>query len=210
MAFLIKIKSICTEIEDNNLSLTVGGVRAYNLENLYSKKSPERFKVFIGFKNSVCTNLCVSTDGFKTDIRVFNLHELFENSASLINGFNHSKQSNFISELNQFSLSEEQFSKLIGRSKMFQYMPVSFRGQLAEMPLGDSQLNSVIKGYYGDDNFSCRSDGSIDLWRLYNLFTGATKSSYIDTYLDKCALSHSFVAGLKESLQNNGKSWYIS
>ncbi|GEM_PF-6677704 len=30
-----------------------GGVRAYNLENLYSKGSLERFKIFIGFKNHV-------------------------------------------------------------------------------------------------------------------------------------------------------------
>ena len=42
-----------------------GGVRAYNDTNLYSKKGAERFKVFIGFICKVCTNLCVSTDGFR-------------------------------------------------------------------------------------------------------------------------------------------------
>ena len=34
---------------------------------LYSKKTVEKFKVFIGFKNLVCCNLCVSTDGFKSE-----------------------------------------------------------------------------------------------------------------------------------------------
>ncbi|PTM01530.1 MAG: hypothetical protein DA405_13600 [Bacteroidetes bacterium] len=58
-------KSIQTKIGNDTISLSVGGVRAYNLENLYNKKSPERFKLFIGFKNWVCTNLCVSTDGFQ-------------------------------------------------------------------------------------------------------------------------------------------------
>jgi hypothetical protein len=42
----------------------------------------------------------------------------------------------------------------------------------------------VVEGYYNDPNFS-RTDGKINLWRLYNLFTGANKSSYIDRLLDR-------------------------
>lgn len=50
MAFMIELPSIRGIVGEDTLSLTVGGVRAYNLENLYSIKSPERFKLFIGFK----------------------------------------------------------------------------------------------------------------------------------------------------------------
>src|SRR6056297_1284032 len=39
MAFIIEIPSIRDTISGNELSLTVGGVRAYNQENLYSKRT---------------------------------------------------------------------------------------------------------------------------------------------------------------------------
>ena len=41
MAFIIKIPSITDRINSNEVSLTVGGVRSYNLENLYNKKTFE-------------------------------------------------------------------------------------------------------------------------------------------------------------------------
>ena len=70
MAFMVKIPSITEEINGNKLSLCVGGIRSYNQENLYSKKSLEKFKFFIGFQNFVCMNLCISTDGFLENLRV--------------------------------------------------------------------------------------------------------------------------------------------
>ena len=48
MAFIIKIPSITDRINGNEVSLTVGGVRSYNLENLYNKKTFEKFKIFFG------------------------------------------------------------------------------------------------------------------------------------------------------------------
>ena len=59
MAFMMDIPTIHDTIADNELSLSLGGVRALNHENLYSRKSPEKFKFFIGFKNLVCLNLCL-------------------------------------------------------------------------------------------------------------------------------------------------------
>lgn len=49
MAFIIRITGISDVINGNELSLTIEGVRAYNQENLYNKKSFEKFKFFIGF-----------------------------------------------------------------------------------------------------------------------------------------------------------------
>ena len=51
MAFLIKIPGITSNINGNELSLCLGGVRSYNQQNLYSTKSLEKFKFFIGFQN---------------------------------------------------------------------------------------------------------------------------------------------------------------
>jgi hypothetical protein len=62
---------------ETQLSLTVGGVKAYNLENLNSTSgSDQHFKVFIGFQNKVCTNMCVSTDGYLGDLKIKNLKQL--------------------------------------------------------------------------------------------------------------------------------------
>ena len=80
MMFCFEIPTIHEDIEGNRLNLTIGGVRAYNHENLYSKKGAEKFKVFIGFKNLVCCNMCVSTDGYKSELKVMSTADLF-NSA---------------------------------------------------------------------------------------------------------------------------------
>jgi hypothetical protein len=38
MAFIIEIPSIADDIDGNRLSLTIGGVKAYNLDNLCKSK----------------------------------------------------------------------------------------------------------------------------------------------------------------------------
>jgi len=43
----------------------------------------------------------------------------------------------------------------------------------------------VTKDYYSSESICKNDDGNIDLWKLYNFFTGANKSSYIDTFLDR-------------------------
>ena len=83
MMFCFDIPSICEDISGNRLNLTIGGVRAYNHENLYSKKGFEKFKVFIGFKNMVCCNMCVSTDGYKSELKVMSANELFSSAMQL-------------------------------------------------------------------------------------------------------------------------------
>lgn len=44
-AFVIEIPTIYETVNGNRLTLTVGGVRAYNHTNLYSKKGAERFNL---------------------------------------------------------------------------------------------------------------------------------------------------------------------
>ena len=77
-AFSIDVPTIYQDINGNRLYLSVVGVRAYNQQNLYSKKVPELFRVAIGFKNSVCCNMCVFTDGYKGEIRVSSTRELYQ------------------------------------------------------------------------------------------------------------------------------------
>ena len=53
-AFSIDVPTIWQDVNGNRLNLSITGVRAYNLQSLYTKKSPELFKLAIGFKNQVC------------------------------------------------------------------------------------------------------------------------------------------------------------
>jgi Domain of unknown function, B. Theta Gene description (DUF3871) len=48
LAFVIEVPSITKTINGNTLALTIGGVKAYNLDNLYTRKgSLEHFKMFV-------------------------------------------------------------------------------------------------------------------------------------------------------------------
>jgi hypothetical protein len=64
-------------------------------------------------------------------------------------------------------------------------MPSYERKGYPEMMFTDHQLNLLVEGYYNDPHFGRSADGSIDMWRLYNLFTSANKQSYIDKFLDR-------------------------
>lgn len=210
MAFIIEFPNIAETINGNRLSLTIGGVRAYNLENLYSRKIEEHFKVFIGFKNWVCTNLCVSTDGLKKEIRVKSLSDLALEVYKLLADFKIEKQLNQLQLLGDYSLTEKQFAQLLGRSRMYQYLPLSVKKSIIPIPINDSQVSSIAREYYQDKSF-CRNDnGDINLWKLYNLFTGANKSSYIDTFLDRGAGCSNFIQSIVTHLESGTNSWYIN
>ena len=210
MAFAIEIPSINDRVGENSLNLTIGGVRAYNLENLYSRKSEERFKLFIGFKNSVCTNLCISTEGFQSDVRVRTVAELANAAFNLMGNFNVYKEVEKFSTLPQTMITEQQFAQIIGRARMFQNMPYRDKKELPQFPLSDGEVNLVVKDYYSDDSF-CRNDqGNINLWKLFNLFTGANKMSYIDSFLDRNVGCQKFIGGLNEAIGMSKYHWFVN
>lgn len=209
MAFLIDIPTITDHISGNKLSLSVGGVRAYNHENLYSRKSEERFKVFIGFKIWVCTNLCISTDGIISDMRVRSIEELGKGIISLIREFNIEKELVSLAGLKNYGITENQFAQLIGKSKMYQYLPTQRKKELIEFPLVDSQVSTITKDYYQDKSF-CRNDnGDINLWKLFNLLTNANKSSYIDTFLERGKNCNAFINTIAKNVDNK-QFWYLN
>ena len=210
MAFAVEIASIKDTVSGNELNLTVGGVRAYNLENLHSLKREETFRIFIGFKNSVCCNLCVSTDGFKNDVKVRTIAELAKSAYQLFGEFNVYREIEKLSSLPETLITESQFAQIVGRARLYQNMPFKQRKDLPQFPLMDGQVNLVVKDYYSDDSF-CRNDhGDINLWKLYNLFTGANKMSYIDSFLDRGVGCQSFVSGLHEAIGINKHHWFIN
>jgi hypothetical protein len=209
-AFMYEVPGITTNVNGNNLSLSIGGVRAYNTENLYGKKTEEHFKVFIGFKNHVCINLCISTDGFLDDLRVMSVQELFNRVFQLLTRFDAERQVNHLKSLSDHSLNEHQFAQLIGKARLYNYLSQKQKKEVEKLPISDSQISVVAKDYYQDKSFCRSEEGNIDMWKLYNLFTSATKNSYIDTFLDRTAGSLVFITELIHHLKDSTKSWYLS
>lgn len=210
MAFAIEIPTIHDEIDGNTLSLTVGGVKAYNLDNLAGKKGADQhFKLFVGFQNRVCTNLCISTDGYMGDLKVKDIGQLKASIRYLLEIFNASYSLHSFKEMSRYSIREEQFAHMVGKCRMYPFLPKSVQSDIPELLFGDSQMGAVVKDYYRDESF-CRDDaGEINLWRLYNLFTGANKSTYIDMFLDRSVNAFQFVYRLKNALSGGAKSWYL-
>ena len=211
MMFVQEISSITDTIDGQQLSLTVGGVKAYNLDNLQNRKgADEHFKVFIGFKVQVCTNMCVWTDGFAGDIRVKNTDQLRSAIYQLVRSFDAITQLKQMETLQHYSLTEQQFAHLIGRCKMYQHLPSSVKKDIPELSLGESQINSICKEYFKDESFCKDESGDISLWKLYNLFTSANKGSYIDTFLDRAVNASGFTHQLAGALEHKSSNWFLS
>lgn len=212
MAFIIRIPSITENINGNELALTIGGVRSYNLENLYNKKTFEKFKFFIGFQNMVCCNLCVSTDGFKDEIKATSSQELSGKIMEIVQSYNIHQQIKSMNDLVDYKLTEKQFAQIIGKSRLYNYLPKNEKALLPELLMNDGHISAIAKDYYNDESFCRESNGEINLWDMYNLFTGANKSSYIDTFLDRGVNAFSFAKGISNALSdsNSNYSWFLS
>lgn len=185
MAFIIQIPTFTNYAGGNELWLTIGGVRAYNKENLFGKKTYERFQLFIGMQNTVCCNLCISTDGLKDDLKVLNVKDLQDAIIQLIKTYEYTTHIKEMDKLYSTKISEKQFAQLIGKARLYQFLPKEEKTKHPVLQFNDSQFNAIAKDYYEDESFCRDSDGDINLWKVYNLFTSANKSSYIDSFLSR-------------------------
>ena len=180
MMFCFEIPTIHEDIMGNRLNLTIGGVRAYNHENLYSKKGVEKFKVF----SSVM--------------------RLFQE-------YNIAKHLYYMSAYKDSYMTESQFAQFLGKSRLYQYLPIEQKKRLPQMLMTDTQIGLVAKSYYNDDNFALpENQSAISMWNVYNLLTGANKSSYIDNFLDRSLNATQLTEGLNKALYGeNEYSWFI-
>ena len=206
MAFIMKSTTLVETIGGNELQLTIGGVRAYNQENLYSKKSAEKFKFFIGFQNKVCLNLCISTDGFQESLKVMHVRDLEAKALEIMQNY---QAETHLKTMQEFT---HQFAQLVGKARLYQHLPKKVKAEIPQLDFNDGQFSTIAKDYYQDDSF-CRDDtGNIDLWKVYNLFTQANKSSYIDTFLERNVNAHEFNQGIVKALSgsSSGYAWFLS
>ena len=93
---------------------------------------------------------------------------------------------------------------------MFQHLTPTLKDEIQPILLGDQQIGTVVKDFYKDDSF-CRDDqGNINLWKLYNLFTNANKSTYIDNFLNRSVNAFQFVEQIRRAIDDRSSCWYLN
>ena len=209
LAFMVEVPHVHAYINNQKLNLTVGGVRSYSEQNLFSKKSIEKFKIFIGFKNMVCCNLCIATDGLKDDLRVSSMEELKSKTHDLFLNYNQEQQVDTMRQLQDYTINQEQFAHLVGKMKLYNHLDKGEKQNLFELKTTDSQINTIIKNYVDDVHFSADDNGYITLWKLYNLFTESSKSNYIDNFLSRNCNTYEFVNHLGDSIKNKEDNYFL-
>ena len=209
LAFMVEIPHVHAYINNQKLNLTVGGVRSYSEQNLFSKKSIEKFKIFIGFKNMVCCNLCIATDGLKDDLRVSSVDELKSKTRELFLNYKQEEHIDAMRQLQDYTINQEQFAHLVGKMKLYNHLDNNQKQGLFDLRTTDSQINTIIKNYVDDDNFRADSNGYINLYNLYNLFTESSKSNYIDNFLSRNCNTYEFVNHLGEAIKNHEDNYFL-
>jgi Domain of unknown function, B. Theta Gene description (DUF3871) len=209
--FVFEIPSIQRTIDGQTLSLTIGGVKCYGDDKLNNKKgSSEHFKIFIGFSVKVCSNLCVWSDGAQVKLVVRSQGELMDAIMNMISSYNPEQHLRAMQRFTEYNLTEAQFAQVLGRARLYNYLANEVKKQIPPLLYTDTQLGSVAKDYFLDQSF-CRNDaGDINLWRMYNLFTGANKSSYVDSFLERSVNAFEFTHQLQSGLAGGNTNWYLN
>jgi len=209
--FVFEIPSIQRTIDGQTLSLTIGGVKCYGDDKLNNKKgSSEHFKIFIGFSVKVCSNLCVWSDGAQVKLVVRSQGELMDAIMNMISVYNPEQHLRAMQRLTEHNLTEAQFAQVLGRARLYNYLPNEVKKGIQPLLYTDTQLGSVAKDYFQDNSFCRNGNGDINLWRMYNLFTGANKSSYVDSFLERSINAFEFTHQLQTGLAGGGTNWYLN
>ena len=119
--FCFELTSMTKTIDGQPICLTIGGVRAYNEQNLYANKSPEKLKIFIGWRVKVCSNLMLSCDGLQDRLEVMSSLDIYKSALDLFTAFDPIDNFNMLENLVNTRLSTQEFCNIIGRMRLYLY-----------------------------------------------------------------------------------------
>ena len=212
MAFCINVPSIYKDVNGNRLNLSVVGIKSYGRDNLNGRLTAQKFSLAVGFQNTVCCNQCIWTDGYRDEIRAISPSEIYQHSLHLLDTYDMAKHIYLLKSLGDLYLSETQFALILGKMRLYNYLPTKIQREIPQMLITDSMVNNVARQYYRDPNFSVDNNGELSMWDFYNLLTGSCKGSYIDTFLAREANALTTSLGIAQGLRNedSGYSWFIS
>lgn len=214
MAFVAHVKNLTRTINGQTVHLVVGGVRGYNEDKLYNRASAMKFKIFVGWQVRVCSNLCLTCDGYSGTIDCMSEADIMQKSMELFNAFNPNKENTLqlLENLHTTQISEDLFCKIIGRMRLYQYLPNNEQRQLPLLTIGDQAVNAMVKNYVTNPNFG-KKTGEITCWNLLQFANEAVKASYIDSWLDRNKNCTDFAIGIQKAINGEdteGYSWFLN
>lgn len=215
LAWIAHITTLTSSINGQQVSLTIGGTRSYAEDKLYARQNPQHFRIFIGFRVRVCSNMMLTTDGITGTFLSMTEADIFQNAFNLFQRFNEVKESTLynLEALHKTWLSQEQFCKIIGRLRLYQALPNTQQKALPQILLGDSVVNAATKQYISNPNFGMGDgDGSISCWQLMQLLNEAVKNSYSDLWIERNANCTTFASGIANALNgtDNSYGWFLN
>ena len=215
MAFCAHVKNLTRTINGETVHLCIGGVRAYNEDKLYNRQSTMKFKVFVGWQVRVCSNLMLTCDGNSGTIDCMTEADIMQKSLELFKGFNPHKEDTLrlLENLSSTAISEEQFCQIIGRMRLYQFLPLAEQKQLPPLTIGDQAVNAMVKNYISNPNFGKKEGEDFTAWNLMQLANEAVKQSYIDKWLDRNQNCTDFAIGIQKALKGEdteGYSWFLN
>ena len=172
LAWVCHVKNLVRTINGQPTHFCIGGVRAYNEDKLYSKQSPMKFKIFVGWQVRVCSNLMLTTDGFSGAIECMTEADIMQKSIELFGAFNPHREETLyhLEGLREILLTEEQFCKIVGRLRLYQYLPISEQRRLPSLQIGDQAVNAMLKGYVSNPDFGKKDGEKFTCWNLHLRF----------------------------------------
>ena len=214
MAFCTHVKNLTKTINGQTVHLCIGGVRAYNEDKLYNRASTMKFKIFVGWQVRVCSNLCLTCDGFSGTIECMTEADIMQKSLELFSSFNPNKENTLrlLENLHLTSISEELFCKIIGRMRLYQNLPIEEQKKLPLLTIGDQAVNAMVKNYVTNPNFG-KNAGEVTCWNLLQFANEAVKSSYIDKWLERNQNCTDFAIGIQKAINGEdteGYSWFLN
>lgn len=215
LAWIAQVCNFTSSINGQSVSLTIGGTRSYHEDKLYARQNPQHFRIFIGFRVRVCSNMMLTTDGVSDNLLCMTEADIFQKAFELFNRFNEVKESTLynLEALHNTWLSQEQFCKIIGRLRLYQALPNTQQKALPQILLGDSVVNAATKEHIKNPQFGMGSgDGSISCWQLMNLLNEAVKNSYPELWIERNANCTTFASGIANALNGNDDSysWFLN
>lgn len=215
LAFVAHVKSFTRIVAGQPVELTIGLCRAYNEDKLYSKKSPEKMKIFVGWKVRVCSNLCLTCNGNSGIVEVLTEADVYQKAYQLFRRFDPEKEDTLklIENLHNTRISESLFCYIIGRLRLYQALSTEQQKNLPTIEIGDQAVNSAVRGFVSNPNFGMKEgESSISMFEMLQLFNEAIKQTYIDKWVDRNQNCTDFALGIQKAIQGNdteGYNWFL-
>lgn len=200
-------------INGHETHLVVGGVRALNNENLGTRHNPEKFKIFLGTRVTICSNLCIFGDCLIDKLECMSPVEIYSRALALFRGFDPELNYRMLESLGNTQLSVEDFTHVIGRCRLYEALSPAQRNDLNLPPilLGDSVLNAATRNFVSNPNFGIGDKSYITCWQLLNILNEATKSVVIDKFLQRMVNATDLSFGVMRAItgEDDKYAWFI-